>query len=228
LWGLQLEAFGWMGYSHGHHHERELVGLTDLERELMGLCFCQACSRRAGQSGIDVSKIRQIVKDTLDSAMRSAPQRARGHPGLMAELEVLQPEMKQFNQWRKSVETVLILRIKNQALIGTECRLLLQSEFDADLAEAVDGFACCAYQKGPAKTLAICRRAKGRIGRGWHGLLQCFVQLGMGVPRSQRQLEEIIAAGRDGGCNGINFYNRSESPPKMLDWLAASLPAFAK
>jgi hypothetical protein len=28
---------------------------------------------------------------------------------------------------------------------------------------------------------------------------------------------------RDGGCEGINFYNRSEAPPKMLGWLPQAM-----
>ena len=60
----------------------------------------------------------------------------------------------------------------------------------------------------------------------WDGLLQCLIQLGMGVPESERQLAAIITAVRDGGCNGINFYNHSESPPKMLRWLENILPQF--
>lgn len=228
VWGLQLEAFGWLGFTHGHHHERDLVGLTALEQELMGLCVCPACSQRAERAGINVSKVRHLVKSTLDDAMRAAPRRPRGHPRLMAELETRLPELRRFNQWRKKTAAALISRIKHEALAGTDCRLLLQSEFDADLAKVVDGFACAAYQKNPAQTLAICRQARTRAGRHWHGLLQCFVQLGMGVPQSRRQLREIIAAVQAGGCNGVNFYNRSESPPQMLNWLAAELPAFSK
>jgi hypothetical protein len=49
----------------------------------------------------------------------------------------------------------------------------------------------------------------------------------VGVPESEEQLREIIEVVRDGGCNGINFYNYSESPPKMLGWLENVLPGFA-
>jgi hypothetical protein len=41
----------------------------------------------------------------------------------------------------------------------------------------------------------------------------------MGVPGSREQLEQIVTAVRDSGCTGINFYNHSESPPRMLQWL---------
>jgi hypothetical protein len=42
----------------------------------------------------------------------------------------------------------------------------------------------------------------------------------MGVPESEAELHQIIDAVRSHGCNGINFYNYSEAPPKMLRWLS--------
>ena len=105
-------------------------------------------------------------------------------------------------------------------------RLLLQTEFDPALTGVVDGFGCDAYKKNPVETGGICRRASAGLPPDWQGLLQCFVQLGMNVPESEEQLRLVIAAVRDNGCDGINFYNRSESPPKMLAWLAKIMPTF--
>lgn len=225
LWAIQLEAFGWMNAAHGHHHERDLVGLADFEQKLISLCFCPACTDAAGRSGVDVAALKAALKTILDGAFREAPDRPKGHPQSVAEVEDRFPELKKFEAWRRTFLASLIHEVKSEALDGTDCRLLLQSGYDAELASGVDGFACGAYQKTPLATLAIAREAK-RDAVGWNGLLQCFVQLGMGVPRSERQLRELVEAVVKGGCNGINFYNRSEAPPKMLDWLKNVLPAF--
>jgi len=224
FWGLQLEAFGWMGFPHGHHHERDLVGLLPIEQDLMGLCFCEACSREAGMSDIDVDEARSIVKNTLDDAFREAPQRPPHHPELLRDLVDMKPELGRFLAWRESFGRQLITEIKNESLRGTECRLLLQSEFDPQLKDVVDGFATASYRKTPGETAAICQSARLRA-KDWKGLLQCFVQLGMGTPASSEELHQIIAAVYDSGCNGINFYNHSEAPPKMLGWLKAVLPS---
>lgn len=225
---LQLESFGWMTWAHGHHHERDLVGLTSLEQELMSLCLCVACSRKAARAGVDVSEVKRCVKQTLETAVREAPNRPRNHPRRMRDLEAKCPELQKFNAWRKRFLELLITAIKTESLKATECRLLLQSGFDPALAGVVDGFACGAYGKTGPETASICLHAKAAISRDWNGLLQCFIQLGCGVPASEKQLREIISAVRDGGCNGINFYNRSESPPKMLKWLSNILPTFAR
>lgn len=92
------------------------------------------------------------------------------------------------------------------------------------MADVAEGFGCAAYQQTPAQTLAICQNARKALPSTWKGLLQSFIQLGMGVPESEQQLEGIIEAVASGGCNGINFYNYSEAPPKMLKWLANVMP----
>ncbi len=228
LWGIQLECFGWLGFRHGHHHERDLTGLSDLEADLMAMCVCPACTREAQREGVDMVGVKARVKATLDGAFREAPDRPKGHPRSMNELEHRCPDLKRFNRWRKGFADSVIAAIRQESLAGTDCRLLLQSEFDPALASVVDGFACVAYEKTPADTLRICRAAKRAADQNWKGLLQCFIQLGRGTPESEKQLRGIIQGVQNGGCNGINFYNRSEAPPKMLTWLAAVMKEFVE
>jgi hypothetical protein len=227
LWGIQLESFGWMGFAHGHHHERDLVGLNSFEQDLMALCVCPACSENATKAGIEIPKVKATIKNILDGTFREAPQRPKNHPRTMAELGSKSPEVKQFSEWRKKYSDSFIREIKAESLKGSSCRLLLQSPFDSALADVADGFGCGAYRETPEQTLKICREAHASLPKNWNGLFQCFIQLGMGVPESEKQLHEIIEAVRNGGCNGINFYNHSESPPKMFGWLKNVLPQFA-
>lgn len=227
LSGIQLEAFAWMSFAHGHHHERDLVGLTPFEQDLMSLCFCPVCSDAASKANVDVGAVRETVKEVLDGVFREAPDRPRNHPPSMKELECRCVELRNFNLWRKNCLTSLIAEIKTESLVGTNCRLLLQTGFDAELADVADGFACFAFQKTPVETRAICRNEQ-QLTAGWSGLVQCCVQLGCGVPKNERQLREIIAAIQRTGCNGVNFYNHSEAPPKMLGWLNKVLPSFAE
>jgi hypothetical protein len=183
---------------------------------------------KAARTGIETSAVKAIVKRTLDEAFREAPERPKNHPGSMAELETHSPELKKFNTWRKAFSNQLIFEIKMESLKGTNCRLLLQTPFEPALANVADGFGCGAYKETPDATRTICAQARAALPLDWNGLLQCFIQLGMGVPENEVQLQRIIAAVRDGGCNGVNFYNRSEAPPKMLQWLSNVLPQFAK
>lgn len=228
LWGLQLESFGWMSFNHGHHHERDLVGLNPFEQSLMSLCFCSACSVQASRANVEIQSARAVIKQTLDGVFREAPERPKNHPGSMEELEGKSPALKKFNQWRKTFSDTFLVEIKSESLRGTKCKLLLQSPFDSALTHSADGFACGAYGETPERVLQICRESSAAMPKDWGGLSQCFIQLGRGIPSSEKQLWQIIEAVRAGGCNGINFYNYSESPPKMLGWLKNALPHFSK
>jgi len=227
LWGIQLEAFCWMGLAHGHHHERDLVGLSPVEQDLMGLCVCPDCEQKAGRAGVDVSEVRVSAKDILDAAFREAPARPPSHPRSMAEAEAVIPELGAFRRWQQTYIKSLLTEIRKESLAGSSCRLLLQTGFDTTLAGVVDGFACASYHETAAATLRICEEASRSVRGEWDGLMQCLIQLGMGIPESEEDLGRIIAAARDGGCNGVSFYNFSESPPKMLEWLGRTLPAFS-
>lgn len=225
---IQLEAFTWMPFAHGHHHERDLVGLTALEQELMGLCFCPACLSSAKAAGIDAASVRDGVKKILDAAFRDAPERSKGHPQTRAAAEKIVPNLAAFHHWRRAAINQLIREIKHESLAGTGCKLYLQTEWDADLAGDVDGFACASFQLNACETLRSCQAAWKMTPSHWAGLGQCFVQLGMGTPATRDELRGIIQAVAGGGCNGISFYNYSEAPPKMLSWLARTLREFAE
>lgn len=225
LWGIQLEAFGWMGMPHGHHHERDLVGLNAFEQELMSLCFCDSCRMAAAASGIDIEDVRRSVRTVMEGALREAPQRPSGHPAGQSEMEALCKSFARFSRWRTEVVRELVTEIKTESLRGSSCRLLLQSPYDPELAGVVDGFATASYGKNAEETMQLCSALRDEAG-SWDGLLQCFIQLGMGIPRSEAELFRIVEAAHQGGCNGVNFYNKSEAPSKMLAWLADVLPAF--
>lgn len=225
LWGIQLESFGWMGVAHGHHHERNLIGFTPFELDLLSLCFCEACCAEAGQAGIEVEKVKAEVRAVLDGALQAAPERPRGHPRSLVDMQDKSLDFARFGQWRAEHIYRLIGEIKTESLRGGTCRLLLQTGFDPAPSGAVDGFACVAYEKSAAETRQICQDLRRSAG-SWRGLLQCLVQLGNGIPKSEREFLELLSALSAGGCNGVNFYNYSESPPKMLEWLARVLPRF--
>jgi len=226
IWAIQLEAFGWGAFAHGHHHERDLVGLSPFEQSLMAWCFCPACAESAKESAVDVPYVRSGVKRHLEAAFREAPQRPQNHPRSMDDLA--HPAFQAFQRWRHQQSDSLVTAIRQESLKGTNCKLLLQSEYRAELAHFVHGFGCGAYQQRPAQVADTCRKAARRLPAEWEGLFQCFVQLGCGVPNSRKQLQAILAAASTGGCNGVTFYNRSESPPKMLSWVKQALSHFIK
>lgn len=223
MYGVQLESFGWMGVNHGHHHERDLTGLRPFEQSLLSTCFNPETMKKAEQKGIDAGRAREAVRAVLDGAFREAPDRPANHPQSVAEAEDRSPDLKAYNQFRRQLSRDLIVEIKQEALKGTSCKLLMQSGYDAELAHVADGFACGAYGQLPEQVLETVRKATSAVPAGWSGEFPCFIRLGMGVPASAEQLKGIVNAVRDGGSTGPVFYNYSESPPKMLSWVREAL-----
>ena len=223
MYGVQLEAFGWMGASHGHHHERDLTELRPFEQSLLGICFNPQTMEKARAKGIDAGRAREAVRAVLDAAFREAPDRPANHPASIGEVEDRAPDLKAYNQFRRQLANDLIVEIKQEALKGTTCKLLMQSGYQSEIAQAVDGFACGAYGQPPEKVLEIVRAATGKTAGGWTGDFPCFIRLGIGVPASPEQLRAIVSAVKEGGSTGPIFYNYSESPPKMLGWVKGAM-----
>lgn len=226
MWGILAESFGWSGQAHGHHHERDLVGLTPLERQLAALCFCPSCRRKAATAGVDMEETHRTVKATLDAAFRHAPDRPPAHPRTMADLEENSIGLGRFNNWRRLTAETLIMEIRRESLKKTDCRLIMLGGYQTGLAAAADGFSCMAYGMSASETMDICAGFRKEVPSSWKGLLACHVRLGMGRPNDAGELRAIVQAVRQSGCNGIGFYNRSESPPRMLGWIKSSLRGF--
>lgn len=223
MYGVQLEAFGWMGVRHGHHHERDLTDLGPFEQALLSTCFNSQTMEKARAKGIDADKARETVRLVLDAAFREAPGRPANHPGSVAELEERSPALKAYNRFRQQLADDLIVEIKKDALRGTTCKLLLQGGYQTDVAHTVDGFACGAYGQTPDKVLETVRRATAAVPASWKGDFPCFIRLGMGIPADPEQLRAIVGAVKQGGSSGPVFYNYSESPPRMLSWVKDAL-----
>lgn len=220
---LQLETFGWLGSRHGHHHERDLAGLSDFERELLALCFNPATESRALELGIDVDAARAAVRRTLDAAFEAAPARPAGYPASMAELEAAAPALAEYNRFRQSLADELIGEIKRESLAGTPCRLYVQTPFREAIADACDGFAVWVYGMAPQKAFDAVRQGRAGFPPASAAEYHCYVRLGMGVPESAAQLREILAAAREGGATGVYLYNYSEAPAAMLGWIRPAL-----
>ena len=223
MYGVQLEAFGWMGLNHGHHHERDLTELKPFEQSLLSICFNPQTMSKAKAKGVEAEKAREAVRGIMDGVFREAPDRPPNHPGSMAEAEDRSPDLKAYNQFRRQLARELIVEIKHEALKGTASQHRQQSGYQPERAPVADGFACGAYGQRPEQVLETVRRARSAVPAGWDGDFPCFVRLGIGVPASEQQLRDIVSAVKDGGATGPVFYNYSESPPRMLSWVKGAL-----
>ncbi|HVT71159.1 MAG TPA: hypothetical protein VHF26_25665, partial [Trebonia sp.] len=65
--GVELEACGWYGFSHGSAHDKVGgVPLPAAEEWLMSLCFCPACTAAYARAGVAAAEVRARVTAALD------------------------------------------------------------------------------------------------------------------------------------------------------------------
>lgn len=69
---VRFESLSYMGWDHGHHHERNLIELGPATRFLMGLCFCPHCCSAASSDGVGVDALREAVSKRLRASLQSA------------------------------------------------------------------------------------------------------------------------------------------------------------
>lgn len=61
-------------FDHGYHHERSAVPLGELDRYLLGLCFCNYCAAAARVHGdLDVERARSAAATHLDRVLAGGP-----------------------------------------------------------------------------------------------------------------------------------------------------------
>jgi hypothetical protein len=219
---VQLESPGYMGLQHGHHHERDLTVLTPCEISLIDLCFCESCTRAAEGKHVDIGRVRAAVRKVLEAGMAGAPLRPKNHPQSLAEFSAGLPEFKAYLDFRQEIEDTLIRDIK-AAMRPSAALLYLLGGPNERIAESVDVFNSGVYGKKPPEVLTATKAAKTGL-QARHSLYM-GVRLGLNSVADSQELTEIVQSIRNGGGDGVMFYNYSESPMTALNWIKGALAA---
>ncbi len=217
---IQLESPDYMGLTHGHHHERDLTVLTPLEHRLMDLCFCNSCVHKAEQKGIEAEQVRAGVRSILEAGMAGAPERPQGYPQTLDEVLLRLPELAAYQSFRQEIEDSLIGEIK-AAMQPSSAQLWLLGGYNAQIAAAVDVFNTGVYGQRPTQVLISARATKAPL-QSRHELY-VGIRLGLNSVTDAQDLTQIVQAVKEGGGDGVMFYNYSESPMTTLNWIKPAL-----
>ncbi|HZP84168.1 MAG TPA: hypothetical protein VFB21_21180 [Chthonomonadaceae bacterium] len=217
---VQLESPGYMGLTHGHHHERDLTVLSPMEQNLMSLCFCPGCQQKAQAQGIDSARLQASVRSLLESAMQHAPNRPQGYPSHWAEVEAKLPELAAYQAFRKGIEDSLVHEIR-AAMRPSSAQLWTLEAYNPEVADVADAFYAWGYGLRPAQVLERTREAKQPMTA--RDKLFVGVRLGLNSVFSVEDLTDIVRAIQEGGGDGVMFYNYSESPMTALNWIKPAL-----
>jgi hypothetical protein len=217
---LVLESFGFGGWQHGHHHERDLTGLSEVEVRLMDICFHPATMQAAERDQVNAESVRRGVASLLQSAYDCAPHRAAGHPQSWDEVLGCVPQLEAYMEVCRAIEDEIIHEIHEICVVrGVEVhpyatpREATIGDFDAVRAWAHGATSAQVLQRvrevrkqWPDKTVSVDIRIAP-----------------VGGISSERELREVILAAREAGANELHFYNYSEAPKTSLGWLKSAL-----
>ncbi|MGB2869411.1 MAG: hypothetical protein WBD36_13230 [Bacteroidota bacterium] len=224
---IELEALQFQGYTHGYHHEREGIPLGGMMTFLLGLCFCPSCMKNAVTAKVNINRVRDFVRTTLEAHFED--------PGTMSEqyksLDDLPPEIFQpFLEWRVSVVASLAREIlESTDRTGVHVRPLVSIDPVArvmvgvnpgKIASTTGGFLVPGYVKDGDALREPLRALQAQAGAG-----EVIVGLQVGLPGSGGETEFLsrLQAARDLGVRNFNFYNYGFIPLKNLAWIKRGL-----
>lgn len=226
---VELESPCFMDYVHGYHHEKDGVGLTPDLNFLMSLCFCAACTERAGKAGVPVEAARKLAAAWICEAceaekpVEKIPNLARDGLAAFAPW----PELHAFVAWRFEPVTSLIAEIREAAHPASKIVAIDLSEGwtggcdHAAIAKACDGLLICAYDMDPAATQRALAKARAAAGP------DKFVGAGFRVFYPEMDgaadLAAKVAAAKRGGAEGFNFYNYGLVPKSRMPWITEAM-----
>lgn len=226
---VQLESPGFMGYAHGFNHEKDGVGLTPEDEFLLSLCFCDACTMRASQAGVDAGTAQRSVRRWIEeSAAREVPS-ARWPDFAQRGADIFRdrPEIEAFVRWRFEPVTSLVTEIRAAAHPSTRIEVIddgWRAGFDLPaLGSICDGVVFCAYDRTTAAVGADVAAVRASLPP------QCRLGVGMRLfhpeMTSARDVVERTQAAVQAGATDLHYYNYGLVPAARLDWVRAAVDA---
>lgn len=204
LEGIQIESCGYLGWKHGHHHERDNTGLNEAETQLINLCFNPATIAAMRARDFDPAPLQVETRHLLETAFNHAPNRPAGHPLTKADLMDALPDLKRYLEVQRAIEAALIAEMR--AAMQPDVALYQMGAATPELEGVVQGFNINAQT--PRETPFV--RFKG-----FSLTAAQFPQLEM--------LREQVEAAKNSGADRIVFWNYSEAPRRLLDELQSAL-----
>jgi hypothetical protein len=222
--GVELEACGWYGFSHGHAHDKVAgVPLSAAEEWLMSLCFCAACTAAYARAGVAAGELRARVIAALDHRF------AAGAPGQAPPDELLEADLvTAVAGVRERVATALRRAVTAavRAARPDGCEVLLHADTDPLATGANVGVDVRSLEADlDGLILSVSGELPPMAGRLRTAVADCppgarigvTVQAVRGMTGDPVPVAERAAAVRSAGVNDIIFYHAGLASADDLD-----------
>ncbi|MBY0572255.1 MAG: hypothetical protein K2P84_01120 [Undibacterium sp.] len=224
LRSLVLETPGWLPFEHGYHHEFAQVAPSAEINQLLGLCFCDACTRAAKAQDIKIDTLQTQVQEHI-SAFLSAP------GSLGADFDWSNKNMSAFIELRQARVTHLVSAIKNILPSSTELAVIPTvqrptkacwtegSELGA-LAQVADYLEIPFYEPSAQRVLEDAEECLKHIPAK---KISAILRPGLPDLNQGAELATAMQGLANLGITEFAFYNYGLLPQSGLDKLAATL-----
>lgn len=155
---IDLETVGYLGYTHGYHHEVTAVPLGLAERFLLSLCFCPACRSGGEAAGIAMQNLAAEVRRLLRLRMQSDDTDVDPGDGAerLATILAMYPALAGLVRFRMDTVSALVRRLAAESgsarlsaftssFVGSPSNIWMEGISPVDLQQVVDSFHLLAY-----------------------------------------------------------------------------------
>lgn len=215
LRSIQLESPQYLGFRHGHHHERYSVPLDPVALRLFDLSFAASDLAMVQAAGIDGPGLRAVVARRLQDYLDQAPAKPADWPASWEEACSQIPDLRKYHNAQATIVEGLRENCR-QAVDGTGVRLEglgYGSQYD------LITIACY----GLSADQIAARVPQLRQQMEPQQQLQIGLRVGFGDVPSQTALGEMVDAADEAGVDGVLFYNYSEMSATNLSWIAPAV-----
>lgn len=221
---VELESPDYLGFAHNFHHEIIGVPLDEAQHRLLGLSFNPAELDRARAEGIDGEGLRRRVADALTAIWTATP---AGDAGARQLLE--SAELGAYRALRERIVAELLAAARDAvhaASPRTEVRLFAPAAARDDSGLTYDALPALAggVLTGYAPSDEAARRRASELravagGKPVYGMVRAIAP----DTTDPAEIAPRVAAWREGGVAGIDFYNYGLMTLPTLDAIGAAL-----
>lgn len=231
--GVDLEALSYLGFPHDYHHEKDLVGLDGESNFLLSVCFCPSCTARGAEAGIDVERVKRIVKERLDAVFASETAMNREDDGFYLftggpKDTLTDADVVAYMRMRIDVVMELFDTVKRGLRTGCELRIidwenperLWMRGFDERLNDVLDGIIQCCYSDDPTMLPALVEKTRRFLP---DVPVIAGIEAGFPTCTSAEDVALQVNTAKNSGAAGMQVYNYGLMRRENLAWLRDAL-----
>jgi hypothetical protein len=233
--GMMLEACGAYGFTHLSKHDKtDGSGLTEVDRALLSLCFCQGCRKRQQSSGLDDDELAAMVVSAVGSTP-PVPVAANSGPLTAALGDIFGDKLDSIIAFREETNSTL----RNALITEARGQGIKRISFQASADPWSTGFSASVLDASPDIQVAIIdstgpsERAAARLGEmgdlfdsgSTHPLLGAFT--GIDATSSRDAFQARWQAFADAGASELHLYHAGLASTSALAEAGAALRALS-